>query len=74
MARLAASRSAFEAVNTLNVTWLMARLAASHSAFEVMNTTFDIIFVYVFEYVLLRKVIRIFFILKISSRHATIYA
>ena len=64
MARLAASRSAFEAVNTLNVTWLMARLAASRSAFEVMNTTFDITFVYVFWNLRLRKVARILFILK----------
>ena len=38
MARLAASRSAFEVVNTLNVTYLMARLAASRSAFEAVNT------------------------------------
>ena len=48
MTRLAASHSAFEAVNTLSVTCLMARLAASHSAFEVMNTTFDITFIYGF--------------------------
>ena len=65
MARLAASRSAFEAVNTLNVTWLMARLAASHSAFEVMNPTFDITFIYVFWNLRLRKVVRILFILGI---------
>ena len=64
MARLAASRSAFEAVNTVNVTCLMARLAASHSAFEVMNPTFDITFVYVFWNLRLRKVIRILFILE----------
>ena len=64
MARLAASGSAFEAVNTLNVTCLMARLAASHSAFEVMNTTFDITFIYLFLNLRLRKVIRILFILE----------
>ena len=63
MARLAASRSAFEAVNTLNVTCLMARLAASHSAFEVMNTTFDITIKKVFWNLRLRKVARFYVIL-----------
>ena len=68
MARLAALRSAFEAVNTLNVTCLMARLAASHSAFEVMNTTSDITFIYVFWNLRLRKVVRILFILEFFLR------
>ena len=68
MTRLAASHSAFEAVNTLSVTCLMARLAASHSAFEVMNPTFDITFIYVFWNLRLRKVVRFLFVLEFFLR------